>query len=601
VNIDNLNQVTLDSVTGKDAWKLRATLRAVFRRSLYVLCKSGICYNEPLNLMDADTYKESCDWLQWVVTTKKRGLFEDPRGHIKTTRCTRGIPPWYAIQVPQEEHDFEAEIDRAQEFLAKHPHMRGPDGRLVIGSDSKERAAAWVSSTKSEWETNTILRWTFPELLWENTNRVPYGSWKATAYTLNGRKNPTLSDPFMTAVGIDSKTQGGRAEGLILDDLVGETSYRSPTELQRRCDWARTIGFILENRDYQHIQGGFVIVNENRWALDDVNSMIHNEMKDWAIWHRAAYRCIVHGAGNCGRWSDDTERTCANSDEPLWKGRYPDADSLERVRLDVGSEQFAAQFLNDPTAAAELHEDSLRVFRLQVATTKINNIPVRDWCVIIPAVGPDNKPIQGADDEIIPLQVLQSHIISIDPASSKDSKNARTCISWFAFDKPTGRVFWLDCFGDHMEAATATRAAFKIYKEAAQKLSASPNILIEKVACQSYFGAAMKFLAVNDGVRLPEPEMIPPAHGVAKDDRIRRRVGNRLNQGLLYLRSGLQLPRSEIKHFPTGSKDSLDTLVQAEEKYLELIGSPRGDRLQEVRRRKRQRRLQSTTSAGVSI
>ena len=593
---DNLNADALSKISGKEEWELRATLRAVFRRSLYVFTKSVICYNEPKNLMDADTYKESCEWLQWVVVTKKRGLFEDPRGHIKTTRCTRSVTPWYAIQVPHAAHDFERETDRGLRFLDDHPHMRGPDGRLVIGSDSKERAAAWVGSTKSEWETNVILRWTFPELLWDNTNRVPYGSWKATQYTINGRKNPSLSDPFVAAVGIDSKTQGGRAEGIILDDLVGETSYRSPTELQRRCEWAKTIGFILENRDYKHPDGGFIIVNENRWALDDVNSMIHNEMPDWAIWHRSAYRCYVHGAGNCGRWADEDERDCAITDESLWKGRYPDAESLERVRRDVGDEAFAAQFLNDPTAAAELDINNLKEFWLDIATTRIDGKVTREWCVLIPQE-------KGEDNEVIPLRALEGHLISIDPASSKDTKNARTVISWFAMDKPSGRVFWLGCVGDHWEAASAATAAYKEFKHVLGKLGTEPRILIEKVACQSYFGAAMKFLAAGDQTlrRIPEPEMIPPAHGVSKDDRIRRRVGNRLNQGLLYLRSGLQLPRYEIKHFPTGSKDALDTLTQAEEIYLELIGSPRGDRLAAIRRRKRQGRIRSGNTAGVPL
>ena len=68
--------------------QVRQVLRAAFRRSIYVWTKVAVCWNEPQNLMDAETYKDSCDWIQWVVSTKKRGLCEDPRGHIKSTRTT---------------------------------------------------------------------------------------------------------------------------------------------------------------------------------------------------------------------------------------------------------------------------------------------------------------------------------------------------------------------------------------------------------------------------------------------------------------------------------------------------------------------------------
>ena len=60
------------AVKSKD-WKLRATMRAIFRRSLYAFTKFVTCFNEPRNLMDVETYKEASDWLQWVITTKKRG------------------------------------------------------------------------------------------------------------------------------------------------------------------------------------------------------------------------------------------------------------------------------------------------------------------------------------------------------------------------------------------------------------------------------------------------------------------------------------------------------------------------------------------------
>ena len=546
--------------------------------------------------MDAETYKDASDWLQWVITTKKRGLLEDPRGHIKSTRVARAAPEWLAIQVPHEAYDFPAEMDRALEFLEKHHHIRGVDSRYIVTCDSKERAAKFVGSSKTDWDTNIVLRFLVPELIWPNTNRIDYGAWQNAGYSLRGRKNPSIADLYMTAVGLDSKAQGGRGEGIFVDDLVGETSYRSPAELLRRQEYVRTIPFLLENRSLSHIDGGFVVVDGNRWALDDVNSMIHNEFKNWAIWHRAAYKCIIHLAGNCGRWADNEERDCAITNETLWKGRYPTAEALDEILQETSPEIVAAQLLNDPTTASELEAEKFVDFRLEVANVEIGDKVKRKWCAIIPH--------EDANTETIPLDALTHHCISIDPADSKNAKNARTCVSWFAYDALTGRVFWLECKADHWKAEEATEAAYEVFNDVVSKISTRPRILIEKVACQGYFGAALKFRAQRDlrGRQfLPVPEMIPPAHGLGKDDRIRRRTGNRLGQGLLYLRSGLQLPKWEVRHFPTGTKDSLDTHSQVEEVYLEQTVGINSERLAKARKRKRALRLASAGSTGVPL
>ena len=587
--------------------KFRGVLRAAFRRSLYVTCKFGICWGEPENLMDADTFLDSCNWLQNVVVKWKRGLFEDPRGHIKTTRATRCIPKWYGIQRPNEEHDLPEEIDRALGFLEKYPHMKGPDGRVVIGSDSKENAAKWVGSCKAEWEGNPVFRWAFPELVWANTNRLPYGQWSKTGYVLPGRKHTAMPDDYLRAVGLESKAQGGRAEIVLIDDLVGETSYRSSMELDRRKDWIKTIGFLLENRDPGHHNGGVILIIGNRWALDDVNSMIHNDFPGYHIWHRSGYRCMVHGAGNCGRQAENVERDCAPSNETLWKGRYPDADSLERVREDLGGDaQFAAQILNDPTAAAELEASQFRTFFLQPMTVGKGSDSYRAWCAVVPQVDEDGKPIVDTDAEIIPLHTLTGHCVSIDPASSTEAKNARTAVSWCAYDRPTGRGFWIACNAGHWGPDEAPKRAVELYHDVYTKLgNEMPKVLLEDVAAQVYFWNAMRDAATRHEYNIKLPgDMIPIKRtgGLNKDERIRRRVGNRLNQGLIYLCAGIQLPKHEARHFPTGTKDALDTWAQAEEVFLEMVGASLGQNKRlKARKRKRRIRIRTADSTGVAI
>jgi hypothetical protein len=613
---DGLTADHIAEMMGSKDWQTRAQLRAACRRSLYLFTKVVVSYFEHPNLMAPDVFKESCDWLQWIVCDRKRGLYEDPRGHMKSTRSTIACPLWLAIQRPVAVHDrlgmldHPNEVDRANAWLRKHPSIQGADGRYVIGSDSKDRASDFVGATMVHWESNPVLKWLYPELLWENPNNIEYGSWRRTEYTLNGRVNIGRVDPFLRSVGLESKEQGGRAEGEFIDDIIGETSYRSKNEVERRKAWCKTIGFLLENRDYRNPAGGFILLIGNRWSLDDVNSMVHDELGDWEVWRRGAFRCYVHGAGNCGRRKSDEETTCAPTVEPLWKERYPDADSLARVERDVGPEIFAAQFLNDPTKTAELDASKLFTFIIEPRTIAVRTDhrwiknddlaesfstteQSRKWSAV---VANDNT-----DDEVIPLAALDQHVISIDPASSKEEGACRTAISWFAFDAPTSRVFWLDCQADRWAPDVAIEVAYRMYKDVVEKTGKRPRILVEKVAAQSYVSSALKMRAARDRATFPEPEMIPPRIGVAKEDRIRERVGHRLNQGLLGLRAGIQLPKTELRHFPTGTKDTLDTLVQAEEVYLPIFGHRNADVLRAARMRLRKLRLAAAGRTGVPL
>ena len=93
MSLESLTPQAIVEAMASSGAELRQPLRAAFRRSYYFTTKVITChYNEP-NLLDKETFKESCDWLQWVITTKKRGLFEDPRGLARDRRRSRPRPP----------------------------------------------------------------------------------------------------------------------------------------------------------------------------------------------------------------------------------------------------------------------------------------------------------------------------------------------------------------------------------------------------------------------------------------------------------------------------------------------------------------------------
>lgn len=586
MDLANLGPRDFDDYIARDDIAARMVFRAAFRRSLYLVAKVITSWNEPRNLMSASAFKERQDWIQWVVCDKKRGLLEDWRGAIKSSGCTRTVPTFVMIQRPNEELDHPNEYARAMEFLSTHLHIKGPDSRLLVLGDSESNAARFTGSTLNILNTNPFQRWCFPEFIWPNPNRRDYKcEYNAREWTPAGRLNTTEPNNFVRAAGSDTAIVGGRADGVIFNDLIGAHNYRSPTEVARQRDFVKTAAFLLEDRDPTSFSGGFAIVEGNRWLLDDVNSMIHDGYPDWAIWRRSILKCYVHGSGSCGRWGSDEARECGPTQEPTWPERNPDMESVEAIIRDIGDPALvAAQLFNDPTKASDLDPSRMHPFYTEVRPVRDDRGKLtREWCAIIP--------VAAGGEEILPLAALEPHVVSIDPAASEEPGSARTAILWAARDRITGRRLWIDCVAERWAADSgkAEAAIIDMIALVIERTGRRPRVVIEKVAAQGYLSSAVQHLARARKISIGEPELIKPAKGLAKDDRIRRKIGFVLSQDLLYVRAGLQLPRTEARHFPTGTKDVLDSGAQAEE----IFGNYRGKLVDDERRVARHARRMS--------
>ena len=598
MDIGNLNPRDFDDYIRRDDLQAKQVFRAAFRRSLYLVAKIITSWNEPRNLMSAATFKERQDWIQHVVSDKKRGLLEDPRGMIKSSGCTRTIPLWVLIQRPDEDRDHPNEFTRARDFLTSHLHIKGPDSRILILGDSESNAARFTGSTLNILNTNPLFRWLFDEFIWPNPNRRSYKcEYNGREWTPAGRFNETEPNAFVRAAGSETAIVGGRADFAVFNDLIGEHNCNSITEIARQRDFVKTAPFLLEDRDPESPGGGVAIVEGNRWMLDDVNSLIHDEFHDWAIWRRSVLKCYVHGAGSCGRWGGDAARECGPTQEPVWPERYPDMASIERVIRDIADPaKVAAQLFNDPTKASDLDSAKMHPFYVEIRPVRDQRGKLRrEWCIVIA--------LAGGGEEVIPIPALDPHVISIDPAASDEPGSARTAILWAARDRPTGRRFWIECEAERW-AADSGRAEAAIVDMIALVMDRAgrvPRLAIEKVAAQGYLSSAVQHLARARSIRIGEPELIKPVKGMAKDDRIRRKIGFPLSQDLIYVRAGLQLPRSEARHFPTGTKDVLDAGGQAEEVFGNYRGGAMDDDRREARRAARARRIAASDTMGAPL
>lgn len=576
--------------------KYRQVLRAMARRSFYFLTKAISQHGKFPNLFSERTFKARQDWLQDVFVNTKRGCLSDPRNYIKTEGCTIPAPVWLAIQVPNEEFDAASEFKRASEFVIEHPHLAlGVNARYVLASDSMKTARKWTGLSKKQWELNPVLRWLFPEFVYESPIHESGGQWSNDGFTPKGRTQ-LISDPFLRPIAVDTREQGGRADGMFIDDLIGEQEYRSINAIEERKSFLRTITGLLHQPNYRDPLGGFVIYIGNRWTLNDVVSMIHEELDDWSIWSRSDRTCMIHGFGNCGRRKVFEDTTCVPTTTPNWPEKYADIHALEAVELDMGAQAYAAQRLNDPTHASELDESKLRSFTLAVEqVTDGSGQTARAWCVVVRD--------EAGKIEKIPITQLTDHLVVIDPAGSTDIHAARTAVSWFAYDQPTGRRFWLDARGDRLSPGDAIKLMYSVVRDAYKILGKVPHVMCEDVGLQSYVNSALTMYAntASEGVRIGFVEGVKVPRGETKESRQRDRVGNLLDNGMLYLRTGLAGPRTELRHWPSGTKDFLDTLVMAEDRYLSKRIGARSERLRARRSFRRQLLRETAGAAGVGV
>lgn len=586
---------------GSEAWKAVARERATCRQSIYYYTKAVACWDQNPNLFTAETFKESCDWIQWVLFEHKCGLFEDPRNTAKSTRTTLSIPQFVAIQRPDDRYDFPSEVKRAEKFLAVHTGIKGVDSRIVIASEKVDKAEKWVKLSRAQWTQNRYLRALFPELLWESHGYNPTGRlpepcvWSASEYYLPGR-TVILNDGYCRAIGITTGESGGRSDILLIDDLVSEQSKDSEADMAYRREWMQSIQQLQEKPGIADPAASTVFLITNRWNFNDPNSVIHDEKPDWSIWRRAIHKCGVHGLGNCGRLKSDVrEIECSPTEKSIWPERHSDLDAIRRT---VGPRTYATQWTNWPFEASDLDESLVMPFRFD----RVDG----EWRLLF---GEGRNTAGGktiCDVPELPLSALTHCYLSVDPASAdeeselrKRGKTARWAVSWYGTDEASGRIYCLDSRADHWSPDVALREIIDFWVHTSRVLGRPMPILYEKVAAQVLGKQALRLQAQSIGIAPPIVELMPVTRGPGKINDLRQKVGWVLNQRQLYVRDGLTVPRAEIRQFPTGFKDWLDTLRQYISKLLEVRNPGRlNDAAARKRRARRRARAQQAGPTG---
>ena len=136
------------------------------------------------------------------------------------------------------------------------------------------------------------------------------------------------------AVGVGGPITGRGADLLLIDDPIkGREDAESETQRQKLKDWYTAVART------RLMPGGAIVVIQTRWHEDDLAGWLLREHQHEG-WEVLSLPAIAEPGDALGRSEGD----------PLWPEAYP-IPELERLRLAVGSRDWAALYQQRPSAA----------------------------------------------------------------------------------------------------------------------------------------------------------------------------------------------------------------------------------------------------------
>jgi len=208
---------------------------------LYFFTKEILGYS----LLEDDTHKDLCDWLQ----TRKGNVIDlEPRDHFKTTCITIGLSIWLIIN--------------------------DPNIRILISHKLLKKAREILREIKDHFKKGKKFRYFFGSMVGEY--------WKADEIVVNTRtvnhKEPTI------AIGaVDHEATSAHYDFIINDDLAGLSDMVSEASRVNTQNYISSLKFLRD-------KGSFIamITTGTRWHLYDCYSKMLDNYKPENIRVKAA-------------------------------------------------------------------------------------------------------------------------------------------------------------------------------------------------------------------------------------------------------------------------------------------------------------------------
>lgn len=258
-----------------------------------------------------DTHGPLCTFLD--TCTGRRRLIQMPRSHFKTTITTvahriRGL-------------------------------LNNPELRILIVGDTAPNARKHLKKIANHFEHNRLLRWLFPEKVWEDISAAPAWS-QDQIYLPTESGTPALhGEPTIDAIGAGGAAVSRHYDIINADDLIGEDEYFSSTEMDKKIDWFSG----LEALFVPPVEEGLLDMPSTFWRVDDVYAFSESFFgHDQDAIHTGPFS-YQRGELSVFR------RGAVEGGKPIFPGAFT-MQYFQRLQ-EKNPERYAAQYANNPFAA----------------------------------------------------------------------------------------------------------------------------------------------------------------------------------------------------------------------------------------------------------
>ncbi len=431
------------------------------------------------------------DLASFLQREERRKQVTLPRGFLKTTFATIGYSMWRTLP-PRAEYVEQRSADP----------WHNPNMRILIVQNVITNAQKRINVIRTLWEQCALLRWLFPELVWDSTNKA---RWSDTAAQLP--RDEAHPEATFEAAGVGTAIVSRHFDLIIEDDIIApkKDDLKGSEALPSREDVEKAIGFhrsavsLLANP-----KSGELLNIGTRWAKYDViQHIIDNEMPPFIRFELAATE-------------DGTE-----DGEPVYPERF-DKATLKEIKQLQGTYIFSSQYLNHPYDASRM------VFK-------------EDWFKTY-----DILPEEGRT------------YMAVDPAISKKDSSANSAVI-VAKACPPRKLYIVEYVVSKLNPSELIEEIFRLYG------SHQPfQVFVEVVAYQEALKHFLQKEAQERESYLPIEEF-RPGSGDKKEARIRG-IQPIAMRGDLYMRPHHTELRRELRDFPYGSTvdlaDALGMIVK---------------------------------------
>jgi predicted phage terminase large subunit-like protein len=454
-------------------------LRYQCKNDLFFLAYGILGYSR----LSPDLHGNLCEWMMKTRGDRFRQILL-PRGHFKSTICT--ISDSIRIVLPGEEDD-------------PWPENLGTNCRILIAHETMGMAGKFLYEITQHFLSNPMLMALFPECVPSNKKQ------RINKSELELPRSEKWGEATFTTMGAGTASQGYHFNYLKLDDIIGENSRDSKTEMDSAKQWIDGIRAFFSTfvRDRLDNIG-------TRYLFDDVYAHIQKM-------YGTELKRYIRGA----------EIVKDGKIVPL----FPEEHTLEEfLILKKNKLIWSTQWANDPSlGSTEFQSSWLRFFT---------------WA------GPRAIRVREAGGHVRQVSLEDMDIcILIDPAMSG---KAGLCVTGM---DSLGNIYILESLKDEWTPPELTEIVFKMVYKYQPRLVAVEKVLFSGLF-QYYWAEAMR----NRGVRFRVEPILTEQK--AKDARVRG-LANYFAAGQVYFHKDQENIRTEFEQFgATDDYHILDSLAQ---------------------------------------